>query len=60
MKKQLSKCCNAEMLPSGQCTNCGADGRELVSLEGEFEVEQAHETKMQSLEDAVADIMVED
>ena len=59
MKKELSKYCNAEMLPSGQCTNCGADGRGLVSAEDEFEAEQAYKAKLQSLEDAIGDVMVD-
>lgn len=53
--KKLSKCCNAEMFPSGQCIVCGANGEE-----DEFEAEKSHKTKMQSLEDAISGVMVED
>lgn len=35
-----SKCCNDDMLPSGQCLNCGADGRQIVSAEDKWEVEE--------------------
>jgi len=36
--KVKSKCCDAEMLEGGQCTNCGADGYDHFSDYADEEV----------------------
>ncbi len=60
MRKKLSKCCNANLLPSGQCVNCGANGLEIITEEDLWEAEQAERTELQSLEDSFEDVLVDD